>query len=86
MVNHKAWDIFITRSKVISLIRTLLNNKGFLEVETPILNLLAGGATARPFKTHHIDLNLNMVLRIATELPLKNCIVGGLNKVYEIGK
>lgn len=68
------------------MLRKELGERGFLEVETPILNLLVGGATARPFKTHHNDLNQDMVLRVAPELFLKQCIVGGLNKVFEIGK
>lgn len=68
------------------MLRKELTERGFLEVETPILNLLVGGATARPFKTFHNDLDQEMVLRVAPELFLKQCIVGGLNKVFEIGK
>lgn len=84
--NPKPREIFVTRSRVIGMLRKELGERGFLEVETPILNLLVGGATARPFKTHHNDLNQDMVLRVAPELFLKQCIVGGLNKVFEIGK
>lgn len=84
--NFSSRDIFITRSRFISLLRQLLTEKGFLEVETPILNLKTGGANAKPFKTKHNSLNLDMSMRVAPELFLKNCIVGGLNKVFEIGK
>lgn len=86
IVNHKTRDIFKTRSKIISLLRKELTGRGFLEVETPILNIIAGGANAKPFKTFHNDLKQEMSMRVAPELYLKNCIVGGLDKVFEIGK
>jgi lysyl-tRNA synthetase, class II len=79
-------EIFITRSRVISAIRSLLDSKGFFEVETPSMSTIAGGAMARPFKTHHNALDMELYFRIATELYLKRCIVGGLEKVYEIGR
>ncbi|MCM1455727.1 MAG: lysine--tRNA ligase [Bacteroides sp.] len=86
IANPEVKDVFIKRSKIISTIREVLDKKGFIEVETPILNTLAGGANARPFVTHHNTLDIDMYLRIATELHLKRCIVGGFDKVYEIGR
>jgi lysyl-tRNA synthetase class 2 len=84
--NPEVRQIFITRSKVLSAIRRFMESRGYYEVETPIMSTLAGGAAARPFVTHHKALDLTLYLRIAPELYLKRCIVGGLEKVYEIGR
>lgn len=84
--NRDSFDRFVTRSKIISEIRRFMDSNGFLEVETPVLHNEAGGASARPFITHHNAQDIDMVLRIATELHLKRLIVGGMERVYEIGR
>jgi lysyl-tRNA synthetase class 2 len=86
LANEETRELFILRSKVISAIRRWLDERGFLEVETPVLQPLYGGALARPFVTHHNQLDRDFYLRIATELYLKRLIVGGLERVYELGK
>ncbi len=86
IVNPEIKDVFLKRSKIIKAIRRYLDQEGYLEVETPILQTVAGGANARPFLTHHNTLNIEMQLRIANELFLKRLIVGGFDKVYEMGK
>lgn len=86
IVNPDVKETFIKRSRIITAIRSFLDNKGFLEVETPVLHTIAGGASARPFITHHNSLDIDMYMRIALELHLKRLIVGGYDKVYEIGR
>ena len=86
IVNPEVKDAFLTRTKALKALRSYLDQRGFLEVETPILNTIAGGANARPFVTHHNTLDIPMYLRIANELYLKRLIVGGFDKVYEMGR
>ena len=86
IVNPEVKKTFVMRSKIISAIREYLDNAGFLEVDTPVLNTLEIGAAARPFKTHHNALDIDMYLRIETELYLKRLVVGGFERVYEVGR
>jgi len=86
MVNPDVKRNFIVRSKFIKFMRSYLDNMNYIEVETPVLNTIAGGAAARPFITHHNTLDIDMYMRIATELPLKRLIIGGMDRVYEIGR
>ena len=86
IVNPEVKDTFLKRTKILQEVKNILNEKGYLEVETPILNVIAGGANARPFITHHNTLDIDMYLRIANELFLKRLIVGGFDKVYEMGR
>ena len=86
IVNPEVKDTFVKRSQIITAIREYLNNRGYVEVDTPILNTIPSGANARPFVTHHNTLDLDMYLRIAPELYLKRLIVGGFDKVYEMGR
>ncbi|MBU0672986.1 MAG: lysine--tRNA ligase, partial [Candidatus Margulisbacteria bacterium] len=86
MVNPGVKEVFVKRSKIISLIRKYLEAKGFLEVDTPILNVLQGGAAAKPFETYHDALDMPLFMRIAPELYLKRLVVGGFEKVFEIGR
>ncbi len=86
IVNPEVRDVFVMRSKIMRKIREFLDDRGFIEVETPVLSTLAGGANARPFITHHNALDIPLYMRIALELPLKRLIVGGFDKVYEMSR
>ena len=86
MVNPEVKQNFVIRSKFIKFMRNYLDSRNYIEVETPVLNTIAGGAAARPFITHHNTLDIDMYMRIATELPLKRLIVGGMDRVYEVGR
>ena len=86
IVNPEVRQAFVVRSRFIKHVREFLDNRGYMEVETPVLNTISGGATARPFITHHNTLDIDMYMRIATELPLKRLIVGGMDRVYELGR
>ena len=86
IVNPEVKKNFVIRSQFIKFMRNFLDDRGYIEVETPVLNTIVGGASARPFITHHNTLDIEMYMRIATELPLKRLIVGGMERVYEIGR
>jgi lysyl-tRNA synthetase class 2 len=86
IVNPEVKDVFIKRTMIIKAVRDFLDNRNYLEVETPILQIIPGGGTARPFLTHHHTLDIDMYLRIALELPLKQLIIGGLERVYELSR
>ena len=86
IMNPEVKETFVKRSKIVSTIRNIMDSKDFVEIETPVLNTIPGGASARPFITHHNTLDIDMYMRIATEIPLKRLIIGGMERVYEIGR
>ena len=86
IMNPEVKETFIKRGKIVSTIHNIMDSKGFVEIETPTLNTIPGGASARPFVTHHNTLDIDMYMRIATEIPLKRLIIGGMERVYEIGR